>query len=71
VAGVGSLVFAWGFAQTPYLLPGRLTIDQAASSRPALILVLVVAAAVVLVVGPALGLLLYLDQRNVLESPES
>ena len=71
VAGVGSLVVAWGFAQAPYLLPGRLTIDQAASSQPALILVLAVAAAVVLVVGPAFGLLVYLDQRTALESPES
>jgi cytochrome d ubiquinol oxidase subunit II len=71
VASVGSLVVAWGFAQAPYLLPDRLTIDQAASAQPSLLLVLAVAAAVVLVVGPALGLLLYLDQRNVLDSPES
>src|SRR5438270_8499426 len=29
VAAVGSLVFAWAFAQSPYLVPGRLTIAQA------------------------------------------
>ena len=70
MAAVGSLVIAWGLAQSPYLLPGRLTIEQAASSGPALILLLAVAAAVVLIIGPSLALLLYLDQRNVLESPE-
>jgi len=30
-----------------------------------------VAAVVVLIIGPAMGLLYYLDQRSALESPES
>ncbi len=71
VVGTGSLVAAWGFAQSPYLLPGRMTIGQAASPASTDVLLLAVAAAVVFVIGPAIGLLLYLDQHNLLESPES
>jgi len=70
VAAVGSLVVAWGFAQSPYMLPGRLTIEQAAAPASTLILVLGIATAVVVLVGPSLALLLYLDQRSALESPE-
>ena len=66
---VGSLVLAWGFAQSPYLLPGRLTIAHAAAPLPTEVLLLVVAAGVVLVISPAVALLYRLDQRNVLESP--
>jgi cytochrome d ubiquinol oxidase subunit II len=70
VVAVGSLVFAWGFAQSPYLLPGSLTIAQAASPQPTQILLVIVTLGVVLVIGPAMGLLYYLDQRGALESPE-
>jgi cytochrome bd ubiquinol oxidase subunit II len=70
VGAIGSLVIAWGFAQSPYLLPGRLTIEQAASPQSTLILVTVVAACVVLIICPSIALLVYLDQRSVLESPE-
>jgi len=70
VVAVGSLVVAWGFAQSPYLLPGRLTIEQAAAPTSTLILILGIATAVVVLVGPSLALLLYLDQRSALESPE-
>jgi cytochrome bd ubiquinol oxidase subunit II len=71
VGAVGSLVFAWGFAQSPYLLPGRLTIAQASAPESTQVLLLVVALAVVLVILPAMGLLYYLDQRSALESPEA
>lgn len=71
VAAVGSMVFAWGFGQSPYLLPGRLTIAQAAAPQSSLVLLLIVAAALVTVIVPAMGLLYYLDQRSALESPES
>ncbi len=70
VAAVGSMVFAWGFAQSPYLLPGRLTIAQAAAPESTHVLLLVVAVLLVLVIVPAMGLLYYLDQRGALESPE-
>jgi cytochrome d ubiquinol oxidase subunit II len=70
VAAVGSLVLAWGLAQAPYLLPGELTISQAAAPVATHVLLLVTTAALVLLVLPALGLLLYLDQRSALESPK-
>jgi cytochrome d ubiquinol oxidase subunit II len=69
VAAVGSLVFAWGFAQSPYLLPGQLTIAQAIAPRSTQVLLLVVTFALVLVIVPAMGLLYYLDQRTALDSP--
>jgi cytochrome bd ubiquinol oxidase subunit II len=71
VGAVGSLVIAWGVAQSPYLLPGRLTIEQAAAPSATEVLLVVVAAGVALVIGPAIGLLLYLDQRSLLKSPEA
>ena len=66
VAAVGSMVFAWAFAQTPYLLPGELTISQAIAPFATQVLLLVVTACLLLVIAPALGLLIYLDQRTKL-----
>ena len=71
VAAVGSMVFAWGFAQAPYLLPGRLTIAQAIAPPSTQGLLLAVTVGVVLIVGPGIALLYYLDQRNVLETPHA
>jgi cytochrome bd ubiquinol oxidase subunit II len=71
VAAVGSMVFAWAFAQSPYLIPGRLTIEQAIAPPPTQVLLAVVAAVVVIVIVPAMALLYYLDQRGALESPEA
>lgn len=70
-AAVGALVVAWGLGQAPYLLPGRLTIAAAAPPEGTEVLLLVVAAGVALVIGPAIGLLIYLDQRTLLRSPEA
>jgi cytochrome d ubiquinol oxidase subunit II len=71
VLAVGSMVFAWGFAQSPYLLPGRLTIGQAIAPGPTQALLAIVTVALVVLVAPSLLLLYYLDQKNSLESPES
>ena len=68
VAAVSSLVLAWGLAQSPFMLPGALTIAQAAAPAATQVLLIIVTAAVVVLILPALGLLVYLDQRNVLES---
>jgi cytochrome d ubiquinol oxidase subunit II len=68
---VGSLVFAWGLAQSPYLLPGQLTIAQAGAPLGTEVLLLLVTLFVVLVVLPSLALLVYFDQRGALESPEA
>ena len=69
VVVVGSLVFAWGFGQSPYLLPRQLTIAQAAPPFGTEVLLSIVTLLVVVLVLPSLGLLVYLDQRGALESP--
>jgi len=71
VAAVGSLVFAWGFAQSPYVLPGKLTIAQAIAPNGTQVLLLWTAVAVLLLVVPSMGLLYYLDQRSALEPPQA
>jgi cytochrome bd ubiquinol oxidase subunit II len=71
VAAVGSMVFAWAFAQSPYLIPGKLTIEQAIAPPATQVLLLIVTVVLVLVIVPAIGLLVYLDQRGALESPEA
>jgi cytochrome d ubiquinol oxidase subunit II len=68
VVGVGSFVFAWGFGQVPYVLPGRLTIQQAAGAPEIEGLLLVITAVALLLVIPSLFLLYALDQRSALES---
>ena len=68
VIGVGSFVFAWGLGQAPYVLPGRLTIQQAAGAPEIEGLLLVITAVALALVIPSLLLLYTLDQRNVLES---
>ena len=59
---VVAVIWGWGIAQFPYLLPTSLRIDQAAAPDPTLTLVLVV------FVLPSLGLLYTLAQRDMLES---
>lgn len=68
VAAVGSLVLAWGFAQSPYLLPGTLTVAQAAAPTATHVLLLAVTMALLLTVVPSFALLIYLDQRGRLQS---
>jgi cytochrome d ubiquinol oxidase subunit II len=61
-------VAAWGFGQAPYLLPGRLTIQQAAGAPEVEALLLVITAVALLLVAPSLFLLYTLDQSSALES---
>jgi cytochrome d ubiquinol oxidase subunit II len=68
VVGVGSFVAAWGFGQVPYLLPGRLTIQQAAGAPEIEVVLLVITAVAILLVVPSLLLLYTLDQSSALES---
>jgi cytochrome bd ubiquinol oxidase subunit II len=70
VAAVGSMVFAWAFAQSPYLLPGRLTIADAIAPPGTQLVLLIITVVLVVVIAPAMALLYYLDQRSTLESPE-
>jgi cytochrome bd ubiquinol oxidase subunit II len=67
VVAVASVVWAWGVAQHPYLLPKTLTVDQAAASNDTMVALLVIFVAALLVIGPSLGLLFVLSQRSALE----
>ncbi|HEU4392234.1 MAG TPA: cytochrome d ubiquinol oxidase subunit II [Solirubrobacterales bacterium] len=64
---VVGVVWGWGIAQFPYLLPTSLRIDQAAAPEPTLNIVFVVFAAAAVLVLPSLALLYTLTQRDVLE----
>jgi cytochrome d ubiquinol oxidase subunit II len=64
---VTAIVWGWGVAQRPYLLPKSLTISQAAGAHDTLVAVVVVFVVAVLVVLPSLGLLYTLAQRGVVQ----
>jgi cytochrome d ubiquinol oxidase subunit II len=64
---VVAVVWGWGVAQFPYLLPSSLEIGEAAAPDPTLEIVFVVFGAATVVVGPALALLYSLSQRDLLE----
>ena len=67
IGAVVAVVWAWGVAQFPYLLPETLTISQGAGVGDTLTAVLVVFGVAVVLVLPSLGLLYVLSQRSVLE----
>jgi cytochrome d ubiquinol oxidase subunit II len=62
-----AVIWGWGAAQYPYLLPETLTIEEGAGASATLTAVLVVFGIAVVVVLPALALLFTLDQRSLLE----
>jgi cytochrome bd ubiquinol oxidase subunit II len=64
---VVAVIWGWGVAQFPYLLPTSLRIDQAAAPDSTLTVVFIVFAAAAVLVLPSLGLLYTLTQRDVLE----
>jgi cytochrome d ubiquinol oxidase subunit II len=64
---VVSVIWGWGVAQFPYLLPTSLRIDQAAAPDPTLVTVFIVFAVAAVLVLPSLGLLYTLSQRDLLE----
>ena len=65
------VVLGWGVAQWPYMLPTSLKVSQAAAPDPTLTSIFVVFVIAVIVIVPSLGLLYYLDQRNLLEPEET
>jgi cytochrome d ubiquinol oxidase subunit II len=67
VGAVVAVIWGWGVAQYPYLLPQALTIKDGAGPSSTLTAVLVVFGVAVVVVLPALGFLYTLTQRSVLE----
>jgi cytochrome d ubiquinol oxidase subunit II len=67
VGAVTAVVWGWGVAQYPYLLPKTLTISAGAANAATLKEVLIVFGVAVVLVIPSLGLLYTLTQRSVLE----
>jgi cytochrome d ubiquinol oxidase subunit II len=67
VGAVAAVIWGWGVAQWPYLLPEKLTISDAAAPSSTLTGVLVVFGVALVVVLPSIGLLFTLVQRNMVE----
>jgi cytochrome bd ubiquinol oxidase subunit II len=67
VGAVAAVVWAWGVAQYPYLLPETQTISAGAAGNSTLTEVLIVFGAAVLLVLPSLAFLYILSQRSMLE----
>jgi cytochrome bd ubiquinol oxidase subunit II len=67
VAAVAAVVWGWGIAQHPYLLPKQLTIEAAAAPSATLTALLIVFGVAVLLVVPAIVLLFTLAQRGLVE----
>jgi cytochrome bd ubiquinol oxidase subunit II len=67
VGAVVAVVWGWGVAQHPYLLPKDLTIDAGAAPADTLTSVLIVFGVAVVLVGPSLALLYTLAQKGMIE----
>jgi cytochrome bd ubiquinol oxidase subunit II len=63
---VASVVFGWGVAQWPYLLPESLTVSAAASPSGTLVAVLAAVVLAAVIVLPGFALLYVLDQKGLL-----
>jgi cytochrome d ubiquinol oxidase subunit II len=67
VGAVVAVIWGWGVAQYPYLLPMSLTIAEGAATSDTLTAILIVFGGAVVLVLPAFGLLYTLSQRSMLE----
>jgi cytochrome bd ubiquinol oxidase subunit II len=66
--GVAALVWGWGVAQYPVLLPGTaVTLTNAGAPQATLVALVVLSIVVVLLIGPSFALLFTLQGRHVLE----
>jgi cytochrome d ubiquinol oxidase subunit II len=70
VGAVAAVVWGWGVAQFPYLLPEKLKISDGAAPSDTLTAVLVVFGVAVALVIPAIALLYTLSQRSMLREGE-
>lgn len=70
VAALVAVIWGWGVAQYPYLLPETLTIAQGAAPSATLTGVLIVFGVAVLLVLPSLALLFTLAQRDLIQESE-
>jgi cytochrome bd ubiquinol oxidase subunit II len=66
IGAVVAVIWGWGVAQFPYLLPTSLKISQSAAPGPTLDAVMIVFAIAAVVVLPSLGLLYWLSQKELL-----
>src|SRR3954447_17188375 len=66
IGAVGTVVWGWGVAQWPYVLPQSLTISEGAAPGGTLDAVLVVFVVATVIILPSLGLLYVLDQKSML-----
>jgi cytochrome d ubiquinol oxidase subunit II len=66
VGAVVAVIWGWGVAQFPYLLPTSLKITQSAAPPDTLAAVIVVFLVAAVLILPALGLLYWLAQREML-----
>ncbi len=67
IGAVVAVVWGWGVAQYPDILPGTLTLGAAAAPSGALEALLVVFVLAAALIAPSLGLLYWLDQQSRLE----
>ncbi|MFG2296123.1 cytochrome d ubiquinol oxidase subunit II [Streptomyces sp. NPDC048603] len=67
VGVIASAVLAWGLAQRPYLVPGSLTVAEAAGAPSTLNWLVIVTGVAAVLVFPAVALLYRLDARGELE----
>jgi cytochrome bd ubiquinol oxidase subunit II len=67
VGAVAAVIWGWGVAQHPYLLPQKLTIATAAAPSATLTGLLIVFGVAVALVLPSIGLLFTLVQRQLVE----
>ncbi len=67
MGAVATVVFGWGVAQYPYILPTNMKLSAAAAPDATLWSIAVVFVIAAVVILPSLGLLYYLDQRDLLE----
>jgi cytochrome bd ubiquinol oxidase subunit II len=68
---VATVVFGWGLAQYPYLLPTSLSLAVGSAPTASLVAEFVVAGLTVLLVAPGFALLYYLQQRRLLAVTET
>ena len=68
---VATVVFGWGLAQYPYLLPTSLPLAAGSAPTAALVAEFVVAGLAVLLVVPGFALLYFLQQRRMLTAADT
>jgi cytochrome d ubiquinol oxidase subunit II len=66
MGAVATVIWAWGVAQWPYILPTSLKVSDAAAPSGTLTTVLVVFGVAAVIILPSLALLYVLDQRSLL-----